>query len=258
MEVSEHWVFGRRAAQSFLAPESAAEVLEAVLSDRAPPELRRMAESRLGAQHLHHCKQRDMERRFPGQRHQGIALRLRRPLPAGQGADWRDLASAKQDLLIVLDRLQDVHNVGAIIRSAEALGVGGLILTGKGAAMTPAVHRVAAGATAHLPIFQESNLNSVQRSLGDCGRWICASASAADLEQSERELRQPFFWHDEFSALPPAGELALVIGSEGDGVKPLALERADYILSIRLSGATASLNASVAAAILIDRLIHRN
>lgn len=257
MALSEQWVFGRRAAISFLADDANHEILEAVLSDALPRDLRRQVESRRPGQAVLSLPKKEMDRRFPGVRHQGIALRVRLPAGGAAGSDWRNLAEERSGLIVVLDRMQDVHNVGAIVRSAEALGAAALILTGKGASMNPTVHRIAAGATAYLPVFQESNLNQTLRSLKELGRWICASASAADLAEDGDDADARLVNHQELSALPAAEELVLVIGNEGEGVKALALRDCDFILSITLPGKTGSLNASVAAGILIDRLIHR-
>jgi len=269
MTASDRLLYGRRTVESFLQTNAEADAIAAAwLQDSLPAGLRDLVQERAqksGAR-IEVCARRDLDRRFPDLRHQGVVLELARAPDTGAAAgDWRNLIAPdaggrRGGPFVLLDRLQDVQNVGGIIRSAEALGAGAVFVTGKGASAGETVHRVSAGASLRVPVYRESNLANVMETLKKNGYWICASAAPADLAGktagSPENAPAPLA-HTQLAELPPAEDLALIIGSEGDGVKRLALERADYLISIPLSGHTSSLNAGVAAAILLDRLLHR-
>ncbi len=253
-------VYGRQPVRAYLESDFRAEdLIEIVVQDSLPRDLRDLIGRRAHRAAVTSLPRREIDQRFPGLSHQGLVLRLRGGAARARRRteDWRDLADRKAGLFLLLDRIQDVQNLGSIIRNAEALGAGAVILTGKGAAINDVVHRVSAGASLFLPAYQESNLNSVIEQLKKRGYWICASASAADLTRYTDDGGPQARAHFETESLPPARELALIIGSEGDGVKALALEKSDFVLSIPLRGKTNSLNAAVATAVLLDRLINR-
>lgn len=139
--------------------------------------------------------------------------------------------------LIALDGVQDPHNLGAIIRTADAAGAHGIIIPRRRAAgLTPAVARASAGATAHLPVAQVGNLVAALERLKAAGVWIVG----ADPEGGER--------YDTAGLVPP---VALVVGGEGGGLHRLVRERCDRVVRIPLRGQVASLNVSVAAALLL-------
>lgn len=141
-------------------------------------------------------------------------------------------------LFVVLDHVTDPHNVGAIIRTAEALGGTALVLPERrSAGVNATVRKAAAGATAYLPIARVANISQAIRTLKKAGVWVAGAALGA-------------------GTVPPARadfarDVAIVIGAEGEGLAPLVARECDYLVSIPMSGKTASLNASVAAAILL-------
>lgn len=141
---------------------------------------------------------------------------------------------------VILDQITDPHNLGAIIRSAEALGALGVVVpTHHSAELNDAAHKASAGATAHLPILQVPNLARFMDEAKKEGVWIAGSSDHGTSNIEEvREIRP----------------LLLVIGSEGEGMRRLTEEKCDYILRIPLKGTTSSLNASVAAGILLHAL----
>jgi 23S rRNA (guanosine2251-2'-O)-methyltransferase len=141
-------------------------------------------------------------------------------------------------LLVVLDHLTDPHNVGAIIRTAEAAGADGLILPERrSAGINPTVRKAAAGAAAHLPIARVANIADAVRALKKAGIWIVgADPSAEAVELHRADLNR---------------DLALVIGAEGAGLSGLIKRECDYLVRLPMRGRIGSLNASVAAAILI-------
>lgn len=143
-----------------------------------------------------------------------------------------------QPLLVALDEITDPHNLGAIIRSAVALGADGIItLKDRAAPVTPVAVRAAAGATEHAKVARVTNLARTLADLGDQELSIVGLAAEGDVE---------------IGALPPAPRgRVLVVGSEGKGLRPLVRKHCHVLARIPLPGAIASLNASVAAGIAL-------
>ncbi len=145
--------------------------------------------------------------------------------------------------VIVCDEISDGHNLGAIIRSAECAGAHGVIIPKRrSAGLTAIVDKASAGAAEHMAIARVPNLPAVLRELKENGLWIYGTAAdgASDL------------WHTDFS-----GPLALVIGSEGDGMGRLVAESCDYIVRLPMKGRLSSLNASAAAAITMYEILRQ-
>jgi 23S rRNA (guanosine2251-2'-O)-methyltransferase len=176
--------------------------------------------------------------------HQGIVLQT-------AAADTLDLDSliegcagiGEPPLLMALDGITDPHNLGAIARSAEALGAHGLVLPQRrSAGLTGSVAKVAAGALEHLPVARVVNLNrALERLKGEGYRVVgLASEGSVSLEQADLD-----------------GPLVIVTGSEGDGLSMLTRRHCDQLVSIPLRGATPSLNASVATALLLYEVARR-
>jgi 23S rRNA (guanosine2251-2'-O)-methyltransferase len=139
--------------------------------------------------------------------------------------------------LLVLDGITDPHNLGALVRSAECAGCQGVILArDRACPVTPVVEKAAAGALAHLPLAQVTNISRALEQLKAAGIWVYGLAG----EQS-----QSLYGTD------LTGPLALVVGSEGEGLRPNVQNHCDGLLSIALAGQLSSLNASVAAGVAL-------
>ncbi len=139
--------------------------------------------------------------------------------------------------IVVLDQVQDPHNLGAIVRSAYALGSAGLVLPERRAVgVTPVVVRTSAGATEHLPICRVVNLVRALERLQEAGWWL-VGAAGQDGEAPE--------------ALDLMDRVALVLGSEGKGLRPSTTKQCDFRVAIPMAGDLDSLNVSVAAGILL-------
>ncbi len=170
--------------------------------------------------------------------HQGVAAELR----AFRYAELEDLLSAAQvanqpPLLVVLDGIQDPHNLGAVIRSAHGFGAHGVVLgRDRAVGVTAAVAKASAGAVEHLAVARVTNLSRALEELKEAGLWVAAADPKGDTPLWEAPLDGP---------------LALVVGAEGEGVRPGVLGHCDFRLRIPLSVGSASLNASVAAAVLL-------
>ena len=154
------------------------------------------------------------------------------------------LASAKEKgeepFLILLDGVTDPHNLGAIIRSAECAGAHGVVVPERRAAgLSPAAAKAAAGALNHMPVARVKNLNRAIEELQEAGVWVIGTAM-----NGENALTADL-----------SGPIALVIGSEGDGIARLTLEKCDRTISLPMLGKIESLNASVAAGILMYEVV---
>jgi 23S rRNA (guanosine2251-2'-O)-methyltransferase len=179
-----------------------------------------------------------------GGNHQGIAAQ-------GSPYNYVDLedliaqalAAHPQPVIVVADGLQDPHNLGAVIRSAEAMGMQGVIIPQRRAAgITSTVVKVAAGALSYIPVSRVVNLNRCLEVLKTKGFWIYGTA-----HQAPQEL----------PAVQFQGPVAIVIGAEGEGIGLLTQKHCDVMVKIPLAGRTASLNASVAAGIVFYEIVRQ-
>ena len=180
---------------------------------------------------------------------QGVALRVG-PLPElslDELVEYARRAPGAGSRLVLLDGVEDPQNVGALARVAESAGAHGLILTERRApALTPAVSRASAGAIEWLRVGRVSNLGRALSALQENDYWIVAAAPAAKatlFEMDDRIL---------------TGNLAVVLGAEGKGIRRSILEQADHLVEIPMRGKIASLNVSTAAAIILYDLLRRS
>lgn len=151
------------------------------------------------------------------------------------------LFDGKKKNIVILDKIVDPHNFGAIIRTAEAAGIDALIVSSRGQVkITPTVTKIASGALEYLPIIEVNNLNNAILKLKENNFIIIGAAL---------EGRENFnLVNDEFSK-------ALIIGNEGIGISYLLKKNSDYLVKIPMNGKTNSLNASVAAGLLIYEMM---
>lgn len=173
---------------------------------------------------------------FPGN-HQGVVA-LSVPQGYASIADALALARSKgeEPFLLALDQVEDPQNLGAILRTAEAAGVHGVVIPERGSAsLTPGVHRASAGASQRVPVVLASNLANALRELKREGVWT----GGAVMEGGE-----PYY------AAKLTGPLCLVLGSEGEGLRRLTLDLCDFAVRIPMHGSLASLNVGAACAVL--------
>ena len=173
--------------------------------------------------------------------HQGM-LAYVAAVPYVQVEDMLAAAAAKGEdpFLILLDGITDPHNLGAIVRSAECAGAHGVVIPERRAAgLTPAAAKAAAGALSFMPIARVKNLNRAIEELKQNGVWVIGTAMDGE-DALEADL---------------SGPVALVIGSEGEGISKLTLEKCDRTISLPMKGSIESLNASVAAGILMYEVV---
>ena len=176
--------------------------------------------------------------------HQGIVIEVEMPGELSES----DLKTAVENLaspalFLVLDNVQDPHNLGACLRTADATGVHGVIITKDNATgITPTVCKVASGAAETVPVYQVTNLARTLRWLKGEGLWIMG----ADGETSQTVYTTDF-------TLP----LALVVGTEGKGLRRLTKEQCDMLVAIPMMGQVESLNLSVATGVLLYEAVRQ-
>ncbi|HKI55901.1 MAG TPA: 23S rRNA (guanosine(2251)-2'-O)-methyltransferase RlmB [Trueperaceae bacterium] len=234
-------IYGRRAVLEALRGGQVRRVLAARgIKASALAELRRASE-RAGVA-LEEVPRIELDRALKTTSHQGVAAELPEPQTAAL-EDCFALAASRGErlLLVLLDHLTDPHNVGAIIRSAEALGAHGVVGESRHSApLSAVVVKTAAGATSHLPVVQVANVAQTILELKERNVWVYGADDAGAL------LPDQVDWDR---------DAALVIGSEGEGLRRLVRERCDDTVRIPVRGRVGSLNASVAAGILIYDVI---
>ena len=153
----------------------------------------------------------------------------------GMLSSWRK--GETKGLFLVLDGIQDPQNLGAIIRTALGCGVQGLIIPkDRAVGITPAVVKTSAGAAAHLPIARVVNIANTLDALKEEGLWIYGAAGEADEIIYDLDLNL---------------DLAVVIGAEGKGIRPLVKRKCDRLFSIPMKGPVSSFNASVSSAMIL-------
>lgn len=167
--------------------------------------------------------------------HQGVLVRLRHQEPADLGAIARSAGNAS--LVLLLDRVTDPQNLGAVLRTAVAVGVDAVVLPPRrGALLTPGVHRASAGLSFIAPVCAPQNLNMAIRTLKEAGYWIVA----ADTGEGSQSATS-FDW-------PP--KTGLIVGSEGEGIGQLLRRESDFVVALPMDARVESLNVGVATGAL--------
>jgi 23S rRNA (guanosine2251-2'-O)-methyltransferase len=145
--------------------------------------------------------------------------------------------------LLILDGIEDPRNLGALIRTADACGAWGVIIPkDRAAGITPAVAKSSAGAVFHIPLVRVTNIASTISKIKERGIWVAGTAAEAPTEIYDHDLAIP---------------LAVVIGGEGRGIRPLVKRECDLLASIPMKGTVNSLNASVAGAIILYEILRQ-
>ncbi len=187
---------------------------------------------------------RELDRLTDSGVHQGVVAVWGAPRPV----DLEDLARIegecdKRILLLCLDEVQDPRNLGALARSALAFGAQGLVLPAhRSAGLTAAAVKASAGALCRLPVAREKNLGRALDRLKELGFWVTGAAAGKG--------RPPWDFD-------PGEKVALVLGSEGSGLRPSIASRLDFVVRIPMAGSSESLNVSVAGALLMYEWLGR-
>ena len=176
-----------------------------------------------------------------GERHQGVVARLR--AGARKQLELEDLLERDQLLVLILDEVQDPHNIGACLRTADAVGADAVIVSkNRSPGLTPVVVKVASGAADHTPYIQVSNLARALEKLRAADVWIIGTSGDTETGLYDCQL---------------AKRMAVVMGSEGKGMRRLTREACDELVAIPMQGSVESLNVSVATGVALFEIRRR-
>lgn len=225
---------GRRPVELLLAENSRRQRFESLRQQAADQQVA-----------VRQLSRHDLDRLVGHDRHQGVVLKLEPFCYISLEeliARWK--RAGNDAFFLILDGITDPHNFGALVRSAEGAGCHGVVVAkDRACPVTPVVEKAAAGALAHLPLCQVTNLARALEELKRAGVWCYGLAGEADT-------------HDLF-VFPLEGPVALVVGSEGHGLRPNIRKHCDVLLSIPMGGRLSSLNVSVAAGIALFEIVRQ-
>jgi len=175
--------------------------------------------------------------------HQGVAADITPLPPWGEDELLAALQSASAPLLLALDGVQDPHNLGACLRSADACGALAVIVPrDRAAQVTPTVRKVAVGAAETTPVVAVTNLVRTLKLLKQAGLWVVGADAAGDKSAHQADLKGP---------------VVLVLGAEGTGLRRLTQQNCDFLVRLPQLGAVESLNVSVAAGMLLYEAVRQ-
>ena len=240
MPMSRQLIYGRHAVAALLERDPAG-IKELWLQDGRDDAMSERVAA-LAARHgisLHAVPRTTLDRMLEGVRHQGIAVRYRATTGASPSLDLDGLLAACGDaaLLLVLDGVQDPHNLGACLRSADAAGADAVIVPRRRAVgLTPAVRKAACGATERVPLVIVANLAQALRRMREAGVRLFGAGANAGIPYTQVDLLEP---------------AAIVLGGEGRGLRRLPAELCDQLIHVPMRAGVESLNVSVAAALCL-------
>ena len=178
------------------------------------------------------------------QNHQGV-IAIVPPYDYCDVEDILEEAKKKNEdpFILILDGIEDPHNLGSIIRTAETAGVHGIIIPKRrSASVNSTVSKVSTGAVEYMKIARVTNLNDTIKKLKEAGVWVCGTDMNTKIEYTKQDYNMP---------------LAIVIGSEGFGISRLVKENCDFLVKIPMKGKITSLNASVSAGIIMYEVVRK-
>jgi len=194
---------------------------------------------------VHRCSREILNQETGSEHHQGV-LAYR----AGTAyASWEDLErrinqASRFSVVLILDSIEDPQNLGSLIRTAEACGVQGILIPkDRAVGLTPTVVKISAGAAAHIPIVRITNLAQAVDELKKKGFWVVGAEARGGKSLYEMKFDMT---------------VALLIGSEGKGIRPLLLRKCDFTISIPMRGKVSSLNTGIAGAVVLYEILRQH
>lgn len=235
------WIHGRRAVLEALDAGVTARIF--IAAAREPSPILQEIESKAEAAGIpvQQVPQAEIARRARGGNAQGVAAEVEIPQPIS----LRQLRDRITDpaFVLVLDQIQDPHNLGALLRSAEAAGVQGVVLPQRrSVTVTAAVMKTSAGAAARVAVAEEVNLARALTQLRREGIWTVGLDAAGKESFFDLDLTMP---------------LALILGSEGSGLRRLTREQCDFVAYLPMCGSVGSLNVSVAGGVAMYETVRQ-
>ncbi len=242
--MSTDFIFGLHSVSAFMErhPEDVLELF--VLKDREDQRMTPLIQqARKSGISVQFCQRKTLDEKVDGAQHQGVVAKARLS-DAGDEHDLkRILDTQTQPFLLILDGITDPHNLGAILRSADAAGVHAVIAPkDRAAKLTAVVRKVACGAAEAVPFIAVTNLARTIRELKDAGVWVLGAAGETETTIYQASLKGP---------------LAIAMGAEGDGLRRLTKELCDGLVKIPMFGAVSSLNVSVATGICLYEAVRQ-
>lgn len=236
--MSTNQIFGIHAAYSLLTRQPERVLQLHVQKERQDQKIQALIELAKAHRIQVMLTSRDALDRMTGNEvHQGVVVICQKPKTYNDNDLDGLLQAHKKPFLLILDGIQDPHNLGACLRSADAAGVHAVITPkDKSCGLTPAVSKVACGAAEVVPFIQVTNLARTMRELKDQGIWLFGAAGEADQSVFQADLNC---------------SLGLVLGAEGQGLRKLTRDHCDVLLRIPMQGTVSSLNVSVATGIFL-------
>jgi len=241
--VSEHYIGGFHAIMATLEDGSQKPVEIYLADTRQDERARRLIAAARGLSiPVRILGRGDLDLKLPGFRHQG-AIALMAEAAELAGDDLLDAPSSENRLFLVLDGVQDPHNLGACLRTAEAAGVSAVIVPkDRAAGLSPVARKVAAGAAERVPLIAVTNLSRTLERMRERGYWISGLDGEAEVDLFDADL---------------SGPRVLVMGAEGQGMRRLTREHCDQLLRIPMFGKIESLNVSVAAGVCLYEAVRQ-
>lgn len=236
-------IYGVHAVEEALAAGETLRALHVADERKRDPAVRKILDTAREREVRVRFENRGYFNQFPYKANQGV-IAFGAPFPYVTLEEVLHAHREEPALLVVLDHITDPHNAGAIIRTAECAGAHGVIMPERRAAgVNATVRKAAAGAAAHIPIARVSNIADAVRKLKKANVWV----AGADLGPQSVDYTTTDF----------ARDIALVIGAEGAGLSQLVKRECDYLVRIPMLGEVASLNASVAAGVLLYEVVRQ-
>jgi 23S rRNA (guanosine2251-2'-O)-methyltransferase len=238
-----HYIYGINAVSEALKARGRAFEWVGMAKERHDIRLQRLIEDcrRLSVP-MRFLQRTELDRMAGNAAHQGVVA----VTSAKQYSDLDDVVGAKRgqySLVVVLDGVEDPHNLGAILRTADAAGADGVVIPERrAAAVTGTVTKVSAGASEHLPIAKVTNIARSVEELKDRNIWTVG------LDEHGKQT---------YDALDYKMDCALVLGAEGKGLHDLVKKKCDFLVSIPMLGKVSSLNVSVAAGIVLYEIVRQ-
>jgi 23S rRNA (guanosine2251-2'-O)-methyltransferase len=231
-------IYGLHAVRFMLARHPERVLRVQLAAQRHDPQARLIEElARSHARPLERVEAGALRARLGEVAHQGVAAEVLPLAPWSEDELLAALAGAQTPLLLALDGVQDPHNLGACLRSADACGALAVVVPrDRAAALTPAARKVAAGAAETTPVVTVTNLARALRLMKDAGLWIVGADATAERAAEAADLRGP---------------TVLVLGAEGSGLRQLTRQTCDFLVRLPQRGSVESLNVSVAAGMLL-------
>lgn len=175
--------------------------------------------------------------------HQGIIVEVAPHEYSSLDEIITNAKKSEHPLILILDEIEDPHNFGAILRSADAFGVDGVIIKSRNQVpLNMTVAKVSTGAIEYVKVAEVNNIVSAINKLKENGFWIYTADGSGK---------------DDYQSLDYSGPVALVVGSEGFGVSRLVMENSDFVIKIPMFGHVNSLNVSVSVGILLSRIVNK-